>query len=100
MGPDHLFENQGLDSSGSIKFIDIAVQSLPYTPWFSMGSDYKDINNDGKMDLMVSDMAGSNHYRDKVSMGSMSGPDSDGYFKFSRSPSVYEECALSQYRDR
>ena len=94
MGPDHLFENQGLDSSGSIKFIDIAVQSLPYTPWFSMGSDYSDINNDGKMDLMASDMAGSNHYRDKVSMGSMSGPDSDAWFLNFPDPPQYMRNVL------
>ena len=80
MGPDHLFQNLGLDSNGVIKFKDVVSEAIPYTPWFSMGADYSDINNDGKMDLMASDMAGSNHYRDKLSMGAMTGPDSEAWF--------------------
>ena len=40
-----------------------------------MGSDYGDVNNDGRMDYLASDMAGTNHYRDKLSMGAMSGPE-------------------------
>ena len=80
MGPDHLFQNLGLDKNGVIKFKDVTSDAIPYTPWFSMGADYSDINNDGKMDLMASDMAGSNHYRDKLSMGAMTGPDSEAWF--------------------
>ena len=80
MGPDHLFQNLGLDKNGIVKFKDITSEAIPYTPWFSMGADYSDINNDGKMDLMASDMAGSNHYRDKLSMGAMTGPDSEAWF--------------------
>ena len=80
MGPDHLFENLGLDQNGVVQFKDVTADAIPYTPWFSMGADYSDINNDGKMDFMASDMAGSNHYRDKVSMGSMTGPDSEAWF--------------------
>ena len=94
MGPDHLFQNLGVDSSGTVRFVDVADQALPYTPWFSMGSDYSDINNDGKMDLMASDMAGSNHYRDKVSMGSMSGPDSEAWFLNFPSPPQYMRNVL------
>ena len=80
MGPDHLFENLGPDQSGVVQFKDVTSDAIPYTPWFSMGADYSDINNDGKMDFMASDMAGSNHYRDKVSMGSMTGPGSEAWF--------------------
>ena len=94
MGPDHLFQNLGVDSSGTVRFVDVADQALPYTPWFSMGSDYSDINNDGKMDLMASDMAGSNHYRDKVSMGSMSGPNSDAWFLNFPNPPQYMRNVL------
>ena len=94
MGPDHLFQNLGVDSSGAVRFVDVADQALPYTPWFSMGSDYSDINNDGKMDLMASDMAGSNHYRDKVSMGSMSGPDSEAWFLNFPNPPQYMRNVL------
>ena len=71
MGPDHLFENKGVNDQGVTQFKDVVASALPYTPWFSMGSDYSDINNDGLIDFMASDMAGSNHYRDKVSMLSL-----------------------------
>ena len=37
-----------------------------------MGSEVGDINNDGRLDLFVSDMAGTTHYRSKVTMGEMS----------------------------
>ena len=94
MGPDHLFRNEGLDTNGNIKFIDVIEEAVPYTPWFSMGSDYSDINNDGKIDFLASDMAGSNHYRDKVSMGSMSGPDSDAWFLNFPNPPQYMRNAL------
>lgn len=64
--PDHLYRNNG-DST----FTDVAPALLPHTPWFSMGSDVTDLNNDGWLDLMASDMAGSNHYKDKMGMGDM-----------------------------
>ena len=94
MGPDHLFRNEGVDSSGAVKFVDVIKQALPHTPWFSMGADYSDINNDGRMDFLASDMAGSNHYRDKVSMGSMSGPNSDAWFLNFPDPPQYMRNAL------
>jgi hypothetical protein len=37
-----------------------------------MGCDVADINNDGWLDLMGSDMSGSSHYTQKASMGNMS----------------------------
>ena len=89
MGPDHLFENMGKNKDGITQFTDIIKDAMPYTPWFSMGSDYSDINNDGRMDFMASDMAGSNHYRDKLSMGAMSGPDSHAWFLNFPNPPQY-----------
>ena len=84
-GPDHLFTNQG-----GGHFQD-AVQhaSLPHTPWYSMGSDAGDLNNDGWLDYMASDMAGTNHYRDKLSMGAMSGPNSVAWFLNASKPPQY-----------
>ncbi|MDP6755624.1 MAG: FG-GAP-like repeat-containing protein, partial [Candidatus Marinimicrobia bacterium] len=69
-------------------------EALPHTPWFSMGSDYADINNDGRIDFLASDMAGSNHYRDKLSMGSMSGPNSDAWFLNFPNPPQYMRNAV------
>ena len=94
MGPDHLFQNNGLDDNGVITFTDVADEALPHTPWFSMGSDYSDINNDGRIDFLASDMAGSNHYRDKLSMGSMSGPNSDAWFLNFPNPPQYMRNAV------
>jgi len=94
MGPDHLFQNMGKNEHGITQFKDVVSSALPYTPWFSMGSDYSDINNDGLMDLMASDMAGSNHYRDKVSMGSMSGPNSEAWFLNFPNPPQYMRNTL------
>ncbi|MBT3217354.1 MAG: hypothetical protein HOD97_07090 [Candidatus Marinimicrobia bacterium] len=94
MGPDHLYRNNGPDANGFISFTDVANEAFPHTPWFSMGSDYSDINNDGWIDYLASDMAGSNHYRDKLSMGSMSGPNSDAWFLNFPNPPQYMRNAL------
>ncbi len=66
-GPDHLYRNNG---DGT--FTDIIRETLPHTPWYSMGADVADINNDGRLDLMGSDMAGVSHFKSKVGMGDMS----------------------------
>ncbi|MGI9515562.1 MAG: FG-GAP-like repeat-containing protein, partial [Pirellulaceae bacterium] len=79
-GSDHLYRNNGVNSEGRVTFTDMLKVSLPHTPWFSMGSDYSDVNNDGLMDYIATDMAGTNHYRDKLSMGAMSGPESTAWF--------------------
>ncbi|WP_221031287.1 FG-GAP-like repeat-containing protein [Actomonas aquatica] len=66
--PDHLYQNNG---DGT--FTDTADRDLPATPWFAMGSDFGDINNDGLFDLFAADMAGTTHYKSKVTMGDMGG---------------------------
>ncbi len=66
-GPDHLYRNHG---DGT--FSDVIRDVLPHTPWYSMGSDTADINNDGLPDLMGSDMQGTSHYTRKLMMGNMS----------------------------
>ena len=57
-GADKLYANQG---DGT--FRNVAVDSLPYMPWSSMGTAVGDVNNDGYMDLLATDMAGSTHAR-------------------------------------
>lgn len=64
--PDSLWLNLG---NGS--FRNVLEERIPHTTWFSMGSDFGDLNNDGHWDLLVADMAGSNHFRQKLAMGSM-----------------------------
>lgn len=88
-GADHLYRNKG---DGT--FEDVAPRALPYTPWFSMGSDVADINNDGLFDYMASDMAGSDHYKEKMSMGNMTGKDSDSWFLNWPVPAQYMRNAV------
>jgi hypothetical protein len=94
MGPDHFFKNNGPNEDGVVTFSDVTKTSVPHTPWFSMGADMADINNDGLFDLLASDMAGSNHYRDKLSMGAMSGPDSRAWFLNWPTPPQYMRNSL------
>ena len=93
-GPDFLYRNNGPDENGKVTFTDVSKSSFPHTPWYSMGSDFGDIDNDGLMDYLASDMAGTNHYRDKLSMGSMSGPDSNAWFLNAVDPPQYMRNAL------
>jgi len=65
-GPDRLWRN-----AGGNRFTNTLPDVIPHTPWFSMGADVGDLNNDGLIDLMSSDMAATSHYRDKVMMGNM-----------------------------
>jgi hypothetical protein len=65
-GADRLYRNQG---DGT--FVDETKNVLPHTPWFSMGTNVADLNNDGLFDLMGADMSGTNHFRQKVGMGDM-----------------------------
>ncbi|MGI9245079.1 MAG: FG-GAP-like repeat-containing protein [Verrucomicrobiales bacterium] len=88
-GADRLYHNQG-----NGKFVDRAPEALPHTPWFSMGSDVADINNDGLFDYMASDMAGSDHYKEKMSMGNMTGRDSDSWFLNWPTPAQYMRNAV------
>ena len=71
--PDRLWINQGIDAGGRVHFKDETAERLPYTSWFSMGSDIADVNNDGRLDFMVGDMAATTHFKAKTSMGEMAG---------------------------
>jgi len=45
--PDYLYRNNG---DGS--FTNVIARSVPRTPWFSMGADAADINNDGVVNIV------------------------------------------------
>ncbi len=57
-GPDRLYRNNG---DGT--FTDVARTALPHVPWSSMGADAADIDNDGRVDFLAADMAGSTRAR-------------------------------------
>lgn len=85
-GPDQLYRN---NQDGT--FTDVIEEALPHTPWFSMGSDFSDINNDGRLDFMASDMAGSTHYKSKMGMGDM---EDQGWFLTVPEPRQYMRNAV------
>ena len=85
-GPDRLYRN----IEGK-RFEEVTQSSLPHVPWFSMGTDVGDINNDGWFDLMASDMAGSDHYKSKMGMGDMA---DSGWFLRSSNPKQYMRNSL------
>jgi hypothetical protein len=85
-GPDQLWINNG---DGT--FADRTRESLPHTPWTSMGCDAADINNDGKFDLLASDMSATTHYKSKLTMGHM---DQLGWFLTFPQPHQYMRNAV------
>ena len=65
--PDFLYYNNG---DGTFK--DVTLEKLKHITQLSMGSDTGDINNDGHIDLITTDMTPEDHYRSKTNMASMS----------------------------
>jgi hypothetical protein len=58
--PDKLYHN---NRDGT--FTDVIDRVLPHTSFASMGSDLGDVNNDGFIDFLVSDMAATTHQKDQ-----------------------------------
>ncbi len=85
-GPDMLYRNRG---DGT--FENVIRESVPHTPWFSMGSDVGDLNNDGLLDLFATDMSATSHYREKIMMGNM---DDMGWFLEWAQPRQYMRNAV------
>jgi hypothetical protein len=61
--PDRLYHN---NRDGT--FTDVVNRVAPHTPYYSMSSDLGDVNNDGLIDLLVSDMAATTHEKDQRGM--------------------------------
>ncbi len=51
MGANHYYEN-----AGKGKFVDKTARYFPRTPWGAMGIKFFDFDNDGRMDLFITDM--------------------------------------------
>lgn len=65
-GSDFMYLNNG---NGTFK--NATNENIKHMSQNSMGSDTGDINNDGLVDLMTTDMTPSDHYRSKTNMASM-----------------------------
>jgi hypothetical protein len=65
--PDFVYINNG---DGT--FTDKKETLFKHTSYYSMGSDFADINNDGLLDLMVADMSPEDYIRSKTTMSMMS----------------------------
>lgn len=65
--PDAMYLNNGKG-----RFTDQVKERTNQISFYGMGVDISDINNDGKKDIFVLDMASSDHIRSKTLMASMS----------------------------
>jgi hypothetical protein len=65
--PDFMYYNNG---DGT--FRNVINEELKHITQLSMGSDTGDVNNDGLIDLLTTDMTPEDHYRSKTNMASMS----------------------------
>jgi hypothetical protein len=61
--PDQLYHN---NADGT--FTDVLAQVVPHTPYYAMGADLGDVNNDGRVDLLVSDMQPTTREKDLRTM--------------------------------
>jgi hypothetical protein len=61
--PDRLYRN---NRDGT--FTDTINQVVPHMPYYAMGADLGDINNDGFIDLFAADMAATTHEKDQRGM--------------------------------
>jgi hypothetical protein len=61
--PDALYHN---NRDGT--FTDVVARVVPHTPYSSMGSDLGDVTNEGRLGLLVTDMAGTDHVEDQRAM--------------------------------
>lgn len=71
VGNDYFSADRLYHNLGQGRFEDVTLAALPHTPWFSMGNAAADLDGDGRLDLVATDMAASTHYRSKLMMGDM-----------------------------
>lgn len=64
--PDYLYINQ---KNG--RFSEQLKERIDHLPYYSMGNDIADINNDGFPDIIATDMMPADNYRQKTNMASM-----------------------------
>ena len=83
---DRLYRNNGDNT-----FTDVIKETVPHTPWFSMGADSADVDNDGLIDFLAADMSSTTHFMQKMTMGDMG---DSRWFLESAEPRQYMRNAL------
>lgn len=68
---DYLTMDRLLINKGNCKFVDESDKYFNKTSFFSMGSDFGDINNDQLEDLLVVDMTPIDNYRQKMNVANL-----------------------------
>ncbi len=68
ISPDRLYRNNG---DGT--FTNVIAEAFPHMSWFSMGSDFGDLDGDGWPEFLSADMSATNHFKQKTTMGVMGG---------------------------
>lgn len=58
-------------NNGNKTFSDKVLESMRHITYYSMGSDITDVNNDGNLDIYVTDMTPDDHVKSKTFMPSM-----------------------------
>ncbi|HVU24544.1 MAG TPA: CRTAC1 family protein, partial [Opitutus sp.] len=75
-------------------FTDTAGQFLPHTSFSSMGADLGDVNNDGRIDFLVADMAATTHYKDQHSLADARGRTEERPDSAKSSPKYHRNALL------
>ncbi len=69
-------------NNGNKTFTNKINENIKHISYYSMGSDVSDINNDGFLDLYVTDMTPSDHIKSKVFMASMNPKKFNAFVKY------------------
>jgi hypothetical protein len=86
-GPDKLYHN---NRDGT--FTNVIDQVVPHMTFSSMGSDLGDVNNDGLIDLLVTEMASTTHEKDQRQMVNSRSQASEPPDGSSEAPQIYHNC--------
>ncbi len=85
--PDTLYHN---NRDGT--FTNVIDQVVPHMPYSSMGSDLGDVNNDGLIDLLATEMAATTHQKDQRTMAPTRAQAQDPPDNFTAAPQYFRNA--------
>jgi len=71
VGNDFANRDEFYRNNGDGTFREQAADAFQHTTWFSMGAAAEDLNNDGRVDFLSTDMLPTSHFRRQATMGDM-----------------------------